>query len=176
MNAKKLAALGTTLIVLSVGVAPLLSNAADHLDAPALGGTVVAGQFAPHSEHGDRDINDLYVFKAPDVADRTIIAMTTNPAVDLFGGKFGTNVRYVFNIDKNGDNVQDLAYVATFTKADKKGNQHYEIRKYTGAKAVTLRRPGKRVSSGMTDLRTRGHSDRGIKTWAGVAPTPSSST
>ncbi len=173
MNAKKLAALGTTLIVLSVGVAPLLSNAADHLDAPALGGTVVAGQFAPHSEHGDRDINDLYVFKAPDVADRTVIAMTTNPAINLFGGKFGTNVRYVFNIDRNGDNVQDLAYVATFKKADKKGNQHYEIKKYTGRKAVSLSGPGMPVAEGMTNGRaSRPAHGRGIKTWAGVRSDP----
>ena len=56
------------LVVLTIGAAPFLANAADHLDAPALGGTVVAGQIAPHSEHGDRDINDVYVFKAPDAA------------------------------------------------------------------------------------------------------------
>ena len=169
MNARKLAALGTTLIVLSVGVAPLLSNAADHLDAPALGGTVVAGQFAPHSEHGDRDINDLYVFKAPDVADRTIIAMTTNPAINLFGGKFGTNVRYVFNVDKNGDNVQDVAYVARFKKADPKGNQAYEIRKYTGPSSRSLHGMGKLVGAG----KTNGHASEGsTKTWAGVRSDP----
>ena len=55
---KKLATLGAAITVLSIGAVPLLTSAADHLDAPALGGTVVAGEIAPHSEHGDRDIND----------------------------------------------------------------------------------------------------------------------
>ena len=105
--------MGPTMTVLSVGVAPLLSNAADHLDAPALGGTVVGGVISPHSEHGDRDINDVYVFQAPDKPDNTVLVMTVNPAINLFGGMFGTNVRYAFNIDTNGDNVQDVAYVAT---------------------------------------------------------------
>ena len=169
MDARKILALGTTMLVLSVGVAPLLSNAADHLDAPALGGTVVAGAIAPHSEHGDRDINDLYVFKAPDAANRTVIAMTTNPAINLFGGKFGTNVRYVFNIDRSGDNVQDTAYVARFRKANATGNQRYEIRKYTGSASRSLRGTGKLVAVGMTNGRATTGS---TKTWAGVRSDP----
>ena len=151
MQARKLAALGTTLVVLTLGAAPLLSNAADHLDAPALGGTVVDGQFAPHSEHGDRDINDLYVFKAPDVPNRTVIALTVNPAINLFGGNFGKNVRYTLNIDTNGDNVQDIAYVARFNAPDGQGNQPYHIRKYTGAAAVSLHGPGRHVADGKTN-------------------------
>jgi len=111
------------LVVLTVGAAPFLANAADHLDAPALGGTVVAGQIAPHSEHGDRDINDLYVFKAPDASNRTAIALTVNPAINLFGGNFGSNVRYAINIDTNGDLVADLAYVGRFETPDANGNQ-----------------------------------------------------
>jgi hypothetical protein len=170
MHAKKLAALGTTLIVLSVGVAPLLSNAADHLDAPALGGTVVAGEFAPHSEHGDRDINDLYVFKAPDTAGRTVLAMTVNPAINLFGGNFGTNVRYVFNVDRNGDNVQDTAYVTRFGKADKHGNQEYEIRRFDGAASRSLSGTGKLVTAGVSNGRAAtGH---GVKSWTGVRSDP----
>ncbi len=169
MNARKLAALGTTLVVLSVGVAPLISNAADHLDAPALGGTVVAGAIAPHSEHGDRDINDLYVFRAPDDASRTVLAMTTNPAVNLFGGTFGTNVRYVFNVDTNGDNVQDMAYVATFKKADKGGDQGYKIREYTGTASRDLHGVGKLVGMGTTNGRaSTGH----VTTWTGVRSDP----
>ena len=63
MTSRKLAAFGAAVVALTIGVAPILTNAADHLDAPALGGTVVNGQIAPHSEHGDRDINDVYVFR-----------------------------------------------------------------------------------------------------------------
>ena len=170
MHAKKLAALGTTVIVLSVGVAPLLSNAADHLDAPALGGTVVAGEFAPHSEHGDRDINDLYVFKAPDAADHTVLAMTVNPAINLFGGHFGTNVRYVLNVDKDGDNVQDTAYVTRFGKADRRGNQEYEIRRFDGAASRSLSGTGKLVTAGVSNGRAAtGH---GVKAWTGVRSDP----
>ena len=116
---------GAALVVLTIGAAPFLASAADHLDAPALGGTVVAGQFAPHSEHGDRDINDLYVFKAPDASNRTASALTVNPAINLFGGNFGTNVRYVLNIDTNGDLAADLAYVARFEDQDAIGNQSW---------------------------------------------------
>jgi hypothetical protein len=152
MNTRKLAALGTTVL--------------------ALGGTVVAGQFAPHSDHGDRDINDLYVFKAPDVSNRTIIAMTTNPAVNLFGGHFGTNVRYVFNIDTNGDHVQDVAYLATFKKPNPHGDQPYEIRKYTGHAAVTLTGPGMPVGEGMTNGPGSGRGRAATQTWAGLRSDP----
>ena len=111
MIPRKLATLGTALVVLTIGAAPILTSAADHLDAPALGGATANGQIDPHSEHGDRDINDVYVFRAPDGGNRTVLAMTVNPAINLFGGNFGTNVRYTFNIDRNGDNLADTAYV-----------------------------------------------------------------
>jgi hypothetical protein len=140
MSSRKLAAFGTAVVALTIGVAPILTNAADHLDAPALGGATANGQIAPHSEHGDRDINDVYVFRAPDNANRTVIAMTVNPAINLFGGHFGTNVRYIFNVDKNGDNKADLAYVARFGGVDRgssamKPEQDYRIVRYTGSNA-----------------------------------------
>ena len=41
--------------------------------------------------------------------------MTTNPAINLVRrGDFGTNVRYVINVDTNGNAGQDLAYVWRF--------------------------------------------------------------
>src|SRR5919112_4612022 len=90
-------------LTLAVGGAPLLASGADHLDAPALGGlTNMAGDFSPHSEHGDRDINDVYVFQGSN-ASRTALVMTTNPAATLFGAEFGTNVRYIVNVDRTGD-------------------------------------------------------------------------
>jgi hypothetical protein len=100
-------------ITLALGGAPLLAAGADHLDAPALGGLTngVTSDFAPHSDHGNRDINDVYVFGNSGHT-RTTFAMTTNPAVNLGlqGEKtFGTNVRYVMNVDRTGDAVQDLS-------------------------------------------------------------------
>jgi len=145
MSSRKLAAFGTAVVALTIGVAPILTNAADHLDAPALGGATANGQIAPHSEHGDRDINDVYVFRAPDNANRTVIAMTVNPAINLFGGNFGTSVRYILNVDKNGDNKADLAYVARFGRVDrdsdaKNPEQDYRIVKYTGSNARSFER------------------------------------
>ena len=97
----------------------------------------------PAFRHGDRDINDVYVFRAPDNANRTVIAMTVNPAINLFGGNFGTNVRYIFNIDKNGDERADLAYVARFGRVDRNDDdkfpeQDYRIEKYTGSDARSI--------------------------------------
>ena len=170
MTSRKLAAFGAAVVALTIGVAPILTNAADHLDAPALGGTVVNGQIAPHSEHGDRDINDVYVFRAPDNANRTVIAMTVNPAINLFGGNFGRNVRYIFNIDRNGDNKADLAYVARFERADRDGDQDYRIKKYTGSGARDLE-DGIPVAWGETNggsAATRNN----LKVWAGVRSDP----
>ena len=175
MSSRKLAAFGTAVVALTIGVAPILTNAADHLDAPALGGATANGQIAPHSEHGDRDINDVYVFRAPDNANRTVIAMTVNPAINLFGGHFGTNVRYIFNVDKNGDNKADLAYVARFGSVDRgssamKPEQDYRIVKYTGSNARSFDE-GTMVAWGESNggnASTR----YSLRAWAGVRSDP----
>ena len=80
-----------SMVALAVGASPLLVVGADHLDAPALGGLTTGGVSTPgslHSDHGDRDINDVYAFQGRN-ASRTVLAMTTNPAINLFGGSFG---------------------------------------------------------------------------------------
>ena len=166
----KLATLGTAMTVLAVGAAPLLASAADHLDAPALGGTVVAGDIAPHSEHGDRDINDLYVFQAPHDPGRTVLAMTVNPAINLFGGDFGTNVRYAFNIDTNGDNIQDIAYVATFAD-DGTSNLKFKVSRYAGSRAVSLN-GGPTVAQGHANASSKAVGQNDIWAWAGVRSDP----
>ena len=89
------------------------------------------------SVHGERDINDVYAFQGSN-ASRTVLAMTTNPAINAFGGKFGPDVRYIINVDRNGDAVQDLAYVVRFDNGAA-GNQKYTVTRYTGANAVSLR-------------------------------------
>ena len=170
MIPRKLAAFGAAVVVLTIGAAPILTNAADHLDAPALGGATANGQIAPHSEHGDRDINDVYVFRAPDNGNRTVIAVTVNPAINLFGGNFGTNVRYIVNIDKNKDNKPDLAYVARFGRVDRDDDdkfpsQDYRIKKYSGSDARSLD-DGTTVAWGESNegsAKTR----NSLKVWAG---------
>lgn len=176
---KKLATLGAAITVLSIGAVPLLTNAADHLDAPALGGTVVAGDIAPHSEHGDRDLNDLYVFEAPNDPGRTAIALTVNPAINLFGGDFGTNVRYVINIDKNGDNVQDLAYVVRFSAEDDEDDDassantglDFKVTRYTGSRAVSLT-GGRTIAHGDTNAGAKSVGTGDVWAWAGVRSDP----
>jgi hypothetical protein len=135
-------------LTLALGGAPLLVTGADHLDAPALGGlTDMGGDFAPHSEHGERDINDVYVFEGA-MAKRTALAMTTNPAVNLFGGEFGTNVRYIINVDTDGDVKPDIKYVWRFgPEAD--GGQAYVVQRYHGDGLKGLRN-GKLVGFGST--------------------------
>jgi uncharacterized protein DUF4331 len=174
MTPRKLAAFGTAVVALTIGAAPILTSAADHLDAPALGGATANGQIAPHSEHGDRDINDVYVFGAPDSSGRTVIAMTTNPAINLFGGNFGRNVRYIINMDKNGDEKADLAYVARFGRVDDDDNtfpeQDYTIKRYTGSNARSFSR-GTTVAWGESNngnAKTRNN----LRAWAGVRSDP----
>ena len=68
--------------------------------------------------------------------------MTTHPAVNTPINAFktyATNVRYTLNVDRNGDAVQDLAFVVTFGPANMSGDQSYTITRYTGRNAVTQR-------------------------------------
>lgn len=136
-TSRKIATLGTAAVLLTVGAAPFLTNAADHIDASAFGSIgSPGGAFAPNSVNGERDINDVYAFQGAD-ASRTVLVMTTNPAINLFGGNFGPNVRYILNVDRDGDAVQDLAYVVRFD-AVAAGSQDYTVTRYTGANAVSL--------------------------------------
>lgn len=161
-----LAVAGLTLVL---GGAPLLASAADHLDAPALGGLSQGGAFSPHSDHGDRDINDVYVFDGSN-ASRTVFAMTTNPAINLFGGAFGTNVRYVINVDRTGDAVQDLAYVVRFGPVSS-GAQSYAVTRYQGSNARSLK-VGALVGWGSTGGTGIGTGKDGLKVFAGVRSDP----
>ena len=159
-------------LTLALGGAPLLASGADHLDAPALGHTSSGSSVDLLSTHGDRDINDVYVFN--NVArTRTTFAMTTNPAVnfptvDPFTN-FGTNVRYVINVDRTGDAVQDLAFVWRFGQASG-GSQAYTVWRYSGANARSLAH-GVQIGSGSTGTGI-GTAQGGAKVFAGVRADP----
>ena len=136
MRSKRtIAALGSALLILSVGAAPFLARAADHLDAPSLG-SLSAG-----SLQGDRDINDVYAFDGANVG-KTVLVMTVSPAAGLLGPlAFGANVRYTLHVDNTGDNVADVNYVARFGgPASAPGPKQ----------SVTLSRNGSVVASGST--------------------------
>jgi hypothetical protein len=163
----KVTAFGAALVVLTIGAAPLLSSAADHIDASAFGSLGTSGgAFNPMSMHGERDINDVYAFQGHD-ASRTVLVMTTNPAINAFEGKYGANVRYILNVDRNGDAVQDLAYVVRFDDGAL-GNQHYTVTRYTGANAVSLkvgdvRGSGSTAGNGMAALKGDGRIFAGVR-------------
>jgi hypothetical protein len=162
-------------LILTVGVVPLAVSGADHLDAPALGGLSDGmGNFAPHSDHGDRDINDVYVFQGSNPS-RTVLAMTTNPAVNVPAVQpmpaYGTNVRYILNFDRNGDAVQDLAYVLRFGAPAPDGSQTYRLTRYTGSNARSLAE-GVSWGSGSTGGSGVGSARDGVRIFAGRRSDP----
>ncbi len=152
---RKFILLGSALVVLAVGAAPIVSSAADHLDAPSLG-SLSAGAL-----QGDRDINDVYVFEGAN-ASRTVLAMTVSPAAGLLGPlTFGANVRYTINVDTTGDNVADTSYVARFgAPGSGPGSKQ----------SVTLTRNGTQIATGATGNTVR-VAGRG-KLFAGVRSDP----
>ena len=102
--------------------------------------------------------------------------MTVNPAINLFGGNFGTNVRYILNIDRNGDNKADLAYVARFGRVDgrrpvpRAGLPDHEVhRQPTPAASTggTHRRLGSSQRKGKAKTPTTA-----CRAWAGVRSDP----
>ncbi|HLX34262.1 MAG TPA: DUF4331 family protein [Candidatus Limnocylindrales bacterium] len=168
------ALLGVAGIILALGGAPLLAQGADHLDAPALGHTSSGMTVDLVSTHGDRDINDVYVFNNAAHTD-TVFAMTTNPAVNVPSvdptAAFGTNVRYILNVDRNGDAIQDLAYVFRFGPASNSGAQSYTVTRYTGANARSLA-IGTLIGWGSTSGSGVGSARGGAKVFAGVRADP----
>ena len=160
-------------LILALGGAPLLVTGADHLDAPALGHTSNGSSVDLLSTHGDRDINDVYVFDKASRT-RTVFAMTTNPAVNVPSvdamANFGTNVRYVINVDRTGDAVQDLAFVWRFGSAGASG-QHYTVWRYSGANARSLAH-GTQIGSGWTGGTGIGTATGNAKVFAGVRADP----
>lgn len=165
--------LAAAALILAIGGAPLLVSGADHLDAPALGHASSGSSVDLLSIHGDRDINDVYVFNNA-AQTRTVFAMTTNPAVNVPTvddmANFGTNVRYVINVDRTGDAVQDLAFVWRFGTAGANG-QPYSVWRYSGANARNLAH-GVQIGSGWTGGTGIGTAKGNAKVFAGVRADP----
>ena len=86
----------TTLLCLVVAAAGII-YAADHIDAPSV-------------TNKPTDITDVYVFRAEDPDNMVFVAntqglLTPGATADA---KFDENTLIEFNIDNNGDNVEDL--------------------------------------------------------------------
>ena len=137
-------AIGLAALVLSVGGLPDSSRAADHLDAPNL--TSPGGR-------SDADINDVYVFPGAS-AGRTVLVMTTHPLVGVVSSpNYATDIRYKINIDRDGNAVEDEAYVLDFGPVTG-GSQTYKVTRYNGKNARTLAH-GVVLGSGRRDSSTK---------------------
>jgi hypothetical protein len=159
-----LTALAVASLILTLGVAPLLTSGADHLDAPSLGSISVNPDDTLNVSkvRGPLDINDVYVFRGSD-ASRTALAMTVNPAVNLLGpATFEPGARYRLKIDTDGDARADTIYAAIFRKPDANGVQRYFVK-----------RDGRRVASGYTDdAKGEPWSRDGVQAFAGTRSDP----
>ena len=146
----RLTTAGAAIVVLTIGAAPFLANAADHLDAPGLGGDFVDGQIAPHSEHGDRDINDVYVFTAPDNAGRTVHRDDRQPGHQPVRRQLRRRTSATHQRRQRTATTSPTSPTspgsATRTST---GNQQYRITKYTGSRTPC------RSSGGTTVARAR---------------------
>ncbi len=155
-----LAALAVAAALAIVATAPLGTRAADHLDGPTL--------LAPPGGNLRADINDLYVFRAAD-PERTVLVLTTHPAAGFVSPlDYATNVDYVIDIDRNGDAVEDLAYVVRFS-AVSHGTQRYRVTRYTDGNALTLKH-GKRLGGGRTGTSAELKDD--VRAFAGLRSDP----
>ena len=136
-------ALVASSLVLALGAAPLFVRGADHLDAPGLSspeGRSVA------------DILDLYVFEGEN-PNRTAIAMTTHPGAGAISPlRYAGDVLYQINVDRNGDAIEDLAYVMEFGPK-RNGRQTWVLTRYRGEEARRLR-SGRVLGRGVTNRRT----------------------
>ena len=106
MNRKKLVLAS---IVAAAFITGGILYAADHIDTPAV-------------TNQTTDITDLYVFRAADQANLVFVANSqglTSPA-NTANLKFDENTVLEFNIDKNGDNVEDLVIQCKYDAASNK--------------------------------------------------------
>jgi hypothetical protein len=167
LSARPAARLGAAIavagLILTLGIAPLLTSGADHLDAPSLGRISVDAMdnISVSKVRGPLDINDVYVFDGS--ASTTVLAMTVNPAINLLGPTtFATGEAYAINVDTTGDAVADTRYTVSFGDPDARGIQHY-----------TVKLDGRAVASGFTDdAKGTSQSRSGVLAFAGMRSDP----
>jgi hypothetical protein len=103
-------------------LAAIALSAADHRDGPLIIHTPTT-----------YDINDLYVFPAPQASDGTVIVMTTNPMAGVMGPEaFLSNAKYELLIDTTGDDGAELTFRVTFSRQTETGGQVLTVTSATG--------------------------------------------
>jgi hypothetical protein len=159
-----LAALGTTALILTLGIAPMLTSGADHLDAPSLGSISVNPDDTLNVSkvRGPLDINDVYAFRGA-TADSTVLVMTVNPAINVLGpATFQPGAEYTLNVDTGTDAVADTRWTVTFGDPDARGIQRYVVM-----------RDGQALASGFTDdAKGKSQGRDGVMAFAGMRSDP----
>jgi len=159
-----LSALAVTTLILTIGIAPMLTSGADHLDAPSLGSISVNPDDSLNVSkvRGPLDINDVYIFRGAN-ANRSVLVMTVNPAINVLGPTtFQADAEYAFNIDTGSDAVADTRWTVMFGDPDARGMQHYVVK-----------HDGKALASGFTDdAKGRRQWRAGVMAFAGVRSDP----
>ncbi len=113
---KALGVLGLLAVFAALTLAASMTQAADHLEAPAV------------AVDGRTDINDLYAFQSPSNADHTVLIMTVNPLAGVVSGTTLDNTaRYRFVVDTDGDAVGDLDYQFKFGPPRADGRQKVKL-------------------------------------------------
>jgi hypothetical protein len=161
---RALSLLGVTALILTLGVAPMLTTGADHLDAPSLGSISVNPNDTLNVSkvRGPLDINDVYAFRGSRPS-RTVLAMTVNPAINVLGPTtFEPGASYILKVDTGTDAVADTRFVIRFGRPDSDGVQRY-----------TVRQDGRKIASGWTDNAKGSPWTRdGVKAFAGMRSDP----
>jgi hypothetical protein len=91
-----------------------VASASSHREAPLISDDPVA------------DNTDVYMFRDPVEPGRIVLIANWIPLEEPAGGPnyfhFGENVRYEFNIDNDGDALEDIVYRLTFTRNVRNGD------------------------------------------------------
>jgi hypothetical protein len=150
-------------IVVGIGLATW-SQAADHRDSPLLTSDRAA------------DIADVYSFVSPANSSNVVLAMTVSgliPPAENATTRFDPDVLYQFEIDNNGDAVEDVVIQAFVTGSPSQQVMHFRgpaapdrtgntarlmrgaetgtVRVSSGASAITATRNGMSVFAGVRD-------------------------
>lgn len=113
------ASLAAALAFLVLGAPGGGLRAADHGDAPGI------------RLDGRKDINDVYAFQSPADPNNVVLIMTVSPlAGTLSPVDFATKSRYEFNVDTDGDAIENAGFRFTFGKPDATGVQAVSMKTF----------------------------------------------
>ena len=97
----------------------------DHLDAP--------GMNSPNMDPRV-DICDIYAFKKPEDASKSVLVLNVNPLAPTLADSFAPEAVYEWKVDTNGDNIAEIAYRFTFSPKER-GTQLATLRRASGESA-----------------------------------------